>query len=355
MMLEADPSRPTIAISMGDPLGIGPEVIARALSEKPLRERARFIIFGSARPMQAAAKACAITPFWDDHENAGVQLIESSTWKRSPNTTPGVDAKAGDASFRYVEEAIDAVRTHRADALVTAPINKTAWAAAGHGQWAGHTDLLAARFGAQRTRMMFVAPELRVILATAHVPLMRVCDALSVEHILETIAIGHEVCAQLGIGKPRIAVCGLNPHAGEGGALGDEDERVIVPAIRLAQQQSIDVQGPFPSDTVFNAAVSLRLRPPPRFDLVVAIYHDQGLIPVKLLAFDSAVNLTAGLGAIRTSPDHGTAFDIAGRGIADAGSMRAAIDLAIELSHRQRDTASASYQCATTMVGRPGM
>jgi 4-hydroxythreonine-4-phosphate dehydrogenase len=237
----------------------------------------------------------------------------------------------GDASFRWVERAIamslaaPADPMH-ADAVVTAPISKEAWKLAGHGEFPGHTELLAARTGTKRFGMMFVGPRLRVILATAHVPLMKVASRLTEDRILETIELGAEGCRRLGIPRPRIAVCGLNPHAGENGLLGDEDRRLIAPAIARVARNGIDATGPHPADTVFNAAVA------GRYDLVVAMYHDQGLIPAKLLDRDRTVNLTAGLPTIRTSPDHGTAFDIAGKNRAEDGSMKAAIDLAIRMT-----------------------
>ena len=174
--------------------------------------------------------------------------------------------------------------------------------------------------------MMFVSPRLKVILATVHVPLRMVPGLLTRERVVRTIELGAAECARLGVGGPRVAVCGVNPHAGEAGLLGDDEGRVIGPAIEAAKKRGIDARGPFPGDTVFNAAVK------GEFDLVVAMYHDQGLIRVKLLDRDRAVNVTVGLPVIRTSPDHGTAFDIAGRGIADAGSMKAAIRLAVRMA-----------------------
>ena len=325
--------RPTIAISLGDPAGIGPEVTAMALADAELMGRARFVIFGSWATWEAAHRACQLAP-----PSGAIELVDPAPELTVP--MPGAvrapDAAAGDASFRWVEGAIEAVRSGRAGALVTAPINKAAWDLAGHGQWAGHTELLAKRFGAQHVRMMFVAPQLRVILATTHVPLSQVAGLLTVERVFETVRAGARMCAQLGIDQPRIAVCGLNPHAGEGGALGVEDEAIIAPAVEAAARAGIDAHGPFPGDTIFARAVSGPGKTP-RFDLVVAMYHDQGLIPVKLLAFDEAVNVTLGLGAIRTSPDHGTAFDIAGTGAAHPGSMRAALELAIRLTETGGD------------------
>ena len=200
-------------------------------------------------------------------------------------------------------------------------------------KWPGHTELLTHRTRSKRQAMAFVSPRLRVVLATAHVPLMDVKNVLTIGRVHESIELGHDLCRRLGIQRPRIAVCGLNPHAGENGILGDEDQRVIAPAIDVAVQQGIKATGPHPADTIFIGAAE------GRFDLVVAMYHDQGLIPVKLLGWDRAVNVTLGLPIIRTSPDHGTAFDIAGRSKADAGSMVAAIDLALDLA--TRDTLAA--------------
>jgi 4-phospho-D-threonate 3-dehydrogenase / 4-phospho-D-erythronate 3-dehydrogenase len=246
-------------------------------------------------------------------------------WSRQHSRTQG------ELSYRLVEDAVAAAKRPvgdplRVDAIVTGPISKQAWKLAGHGQFPGHTELLAARFGGKRHGMMFVSPVLRVILATAHIPLMDIRNALTIGKVFDAIDLGHQACLRLGIPRPRIAVCGLNPHAGEGGMLGDEDQRLIEPAIRAAVEGGMDARGPFPADTIFNAAVK------GEFDLVVAMYHDQGLIPLKLLARDSAVNVTVGLPVIRTSPDHGTAFDIAGRNKADPGSMRAAIELAISMA-----------------------
>jgi len=212
------------------------------------------------------------------------------------------------------------------DGIVTAPISKEAWALAGKGKYPGHTELLATRFNVKRTRMMFHSPTMRVALVTAHVPLMEIRNVLTIGRVFDTIDLAHEALIEEGTKRARIAVCGLNPHAGEGGLLGDEEERLITPAIELARRAGIDAHGPFPGDTIFCEAVD------GRYDMVVAMYHDQGLIPVKLLEFDSAVNMTAGLPIVRTSPDHGTAYDIAGANRANPGSMGSAIDLAVTMA-----------------------
>lgn len=345
MTAASAPARPTIAISMGDPSGIGPEVLVKALADSELRRSARFIIHGLSEPLLSAADAAGIPPFWWK-VRAGSPLLETAAahdvvlidhadmaadlhW--SDTASPEPTKASGAMSFRFVDDAIAAAKGEipahpRADAVVTAPISKHAWALAGHSRWPGHTELLAERFSAPRSRMMFVAPNLRVILVSAHVPLTQVVNAITIGRVHDTIDLGNEACRALGIERPRIAVAGLNPHAGEEGLLGDEEKRIIAPAIAHAQRNGIDAQGPFPGDTVFNAAIK------GRYDLVVAMYHDQGLIPVKLLAFDSAVNVTTGLPVWRTSPDHGTAYDIAGKNLADCGSMKESLQLAVRLA-----------------------
>ena len=338
---------------MGDPLGIGPEVIVKALHNPDLRRAARYVICGLHGPLEAAAAAAGIEPFWwrarrDQAEATRthdvVILEDAASLKLAESLGRPGDSSgraAGELSFRWVNDGISRCLTRdddalHADALVTGPISKEAWSRAGHGRFPGHTELLASRCRAKRVGMMFhadltplvhppKAPALQVILATAHIPLMTLRDALTIGAVFDAIELGHRACVELGIAEPRVAVCGLNPHAGENGLLGDEDGRIIAPAIRMAAEQGILATGPWPADTIFNAALA------GKHDLVVAMYHDQGLIPVKLLARDHAVNFTVGLPLIRTSPDHGTAFDIAGKNRADAGSTRAAIRLALRL------------------------
>ncbi|MCK4872779.1 MAG: 4-hydroxythreonine-4-phosphate dehydrogenase PdxA [Phycisphaerales bacterium] len=337
----------TIAITMGDPYGIGPEIVVKALADRSVRESARFVIFGLNEQLAYAADLAEIEPFWwrAQHDAApshawpreGVLVLdydECSLELASPGHV-GATRDAGAVSFQFVEDAITdsllpADHPRHVDAIVTAPICKESWRLA-HKNWPGHTELLAARYRAKRSAMMFVAPKLRVVLATIHMPLMDIRNVLTIGRVFDPIDLGHQACVDMGIKRPRIAVCGLNPHASEGGLFGDEEYRVISPAIELARNHGIDAVGPFPADTIFGAAVA------GKYDLVVAMYHDQGLIPVKLLAWDCAVNTTLGLPVVRTSPDHGTAFDIAGTGQANPGSMVAAIKLAIDLATaRQR-------------------
>ncbi len=332
---------------MGDPAGIGPEVLVRALSDKARRTRARYLIHGSSSAMHAAAHACAIDPFWwrvdarselaSTLRSHDVALLDDDPRISESGRELDFPAKpnklAGELSFDWVLRAIDDTKRPEgdplhADAIVTAPINKEAWALAGRSKYPGHTELLAQRLGAKRSAMMFVGDKLRVVLATVHIPLNEIRDKLTIGVVHNAIDLGHEACLKLGISRPRIAVCGLNPHAGENGLLGDEEQRLIDPAIDLAVNAGMQVSGPFPADTIYSAAVA------GKYDLVVAMYHDQGLIPVKLLERDLAVNITLGLPCVRTSPDHGTAFDIAGKGVADPGSMCNAIDLAVRMSAR---------------------
>jgi len=336
-------SRPRIAISMGDPGGIGPEIIVKALARPSVRDLASFRVFGLESCLRAAAGRAGLLPFWkvvDRNDESswprdGVSVVswpESATERYEAAPTLG----GGTLSFEFVEEAIaHAIRSTNdpcgVEAVVTAPICKESWSLAGFGRYPGHTELFAERFHADRAGMLFHVPAIRghaalnVILATVHVPLMSLSRELTTPRIIDAIELGASACRRLGVESPRIAVCGLNPHAGEHGLLGPEDGTIIAPAIRGCAARGLDVSGPHPGDTVFNAAFA------GRFDLVVAMYHDQGLIPVKLIARDRAVNVTVGLPIVRTSPDHGTAFDIAGKNLADAGSMASAIELAVKL------------------------
>lgn len=342
--------RPVIAVSMGDPGGIGPEVLVKALADRAVRRAGRFHIYGRSACLLAAAERAGIEPYWWRVGGESAESVASASTHdvlvievgEEVNDLPRrATAAGGSASFAYVERAIGAGKRDRgdplkADAIATAPISKAAWDLAGRGRWPGHTELLANRFAAKRVRMMFVAPTLRVMLVTTHLPLMELRNVITVGMLHDTFDLAHESCVGLGVAHPRIAVCGLNPHAGEGGLFGDEEDRLIRPAIRLAQQHGQDVSGPFPADTIYSAAVG------GRYDLVVAMYHDQGTIPIKLLAFDSAVNFTAGLPIPRTSPDHGTAYDISGEDRADPGSMRAALVLAAEAAQRSSTVNSQS-------------
>ena len=343
------PSRfePVIAITMGDPMGIGPEVVAKALCDPAIMRLGKFVVYGQNQPLVDAAECAGMRPFWFRiaKENmpttrgvAAEPVVLDYGHEDSLSNTRAPSRAGGLLSKAFVEDAIaDALRPvgdpRRVDAVVTAPIAKESWSMAGF-KWPGHTELFAARCKATRHTMLFESPRLRVALATAHVPLMDIRNMLTIGRVFDPIDLGYNYCRQLGIEKPKIAVCGLNPHAGEHGLFGDEEERVIAPAIEIARRNGIDVRGPFPGDTIFIDAAA------GKWDLVVAMYHDQGLIPVKLLGFDRAVNVTIGLSMVRTSPDHGTAFDIASKNTASPNSMKAAIELAVKLAHAKAAHAS---------------
>jgi 4-hydroxythreonine-4-phosphate dehydrogenase len=330
--------RPTIAITMGDPAGIGPEVIVKALSDAVLRHRARYIIYGMNELLSYAADLAEYDVFWWRDQFNGrlrayphdVVVVDYDQYSMLGGTAVRKPTKmGGEASMRFCVDAIDAAQKGLVDAVVTAPIAKESWKLAGY-HFPGHTELFAQRTGSRRFAMMFAGGPLKVVLATVHVPLMGLWNKLNIGAVFQPIELMHQALVEwFDIPKPRIAVAGVNPHAGENGQFGDEEQRIIEPAILMAKEQGIDVTGPYPGDTVFLSARD------GRFDAVVAMYHDQGLIPVKLLAFDQAVNVTLGLPIIRTSPDHGTAFDIVGRNRANPGSMRAAIQLAIDLAVRR--------------------
>lgn len=338
------PATPIIVISLGDPLGIGPEVTVKALHARRVAGAGgpwAYVVLGADGPMRAAAEAAGIAPYWNTIASwparaapGAVTLLDLGTAPaRALGGPPRATPEGGELSFRWVDEGITACLDDRAVALVTAPINKEAWSLAGR-DYPGHTELLAERCRSRTgpshgARMMFVAPKLMTMLVTTHQSLASVSAAITEARVFDTIALAHESCRRLGVARPRVAVCGVNPHASEGGLFGDEEARAVTPAIRRARGAGIDADGPFPGDTVFGAALR------GRFDIVVAMYHDQGLIPVKLLAFDRAVNVTVGLPITRTSPDHGTAYDIAGTNQADPGSMLAAIDLAERLAESE--------------------
>jgi 4-hydroxythreonine-4-phosphate dehydrogenase len=289
-------SRPRVAITTGDPAGIGPEIAARAAADPRVLEACEPHLYGPPKGGDGASF------------DAGV-----------------LSAAAGRAAYDSIVRAVDDAQSGRVDAIATAPVNKEAFRLAGL-PWSGHTDLLAHLTHSPHVAMMFHSDVLRVVLATVHIPLSEVPRALTAESLERTIALTARELPRFGVARPRIAVAGLNPHAGEHGLFGREEETVIAPAIARACQRGILVSGPYPADTLF-----VRARRG-EFDVVVACYHDQGLIPVKLAAFGQAVNVTLGLPIVRTSVDHGTAFDIAGKGVADPGSMIAAVLLAARLA-----------------------
>ncbi|MHB1158268.1 MAG: 4-hydroxythreonine-4-phosphate dehydrogenase PdxA [Phycisphaerales bacterium] len=332
--------RPTLGITMGEPAGIGPEIVVKALADPAIRKLAKFVVFGMNELMAYAADLAEIEPYWGriqhDSPRTGFEFVHDvivldyDEFSLLGQTIHQPTRQGGQASLAFLKDATDAAMKPpeapgRIDAIVTAPICKESWHLAGV-KWPGHTEMLQALTHAKRSVMMFCAPKLNVALATIHIPLLTLENELTIGRVFDPIDLGHQALKALGYEKPRIAVCGMNPHASEHGLFGDEEERLIEPAISAARELGIDVSGPYPADTIFIDAIK------GRYDLVVAMYHDQGLIPVKLLAFDDAVNVTLGLPLIRTSPDHGTAFDIVGKNIARPDSLKAAIRLAVKMT-----------------------
>ncbi len=336
------PHKPVIGITMGDPAGIGAEVIVKALADPALRRLGRFVIYGMNEQLAYAADLAEIEPYWhrlqhdaDRAEHAlthDVVCLDYDEYSMLGSAMHKPTKQGGQVSRRFIDDALAAAQRPiddaGIDALVTAPISKQSWALAGFDRWPGHTEYLQSRTKAKRVAMMFNAPQINTVLATIHIPLMDIRNVLTIGRVFDAIDLGHDAMQRLGTPKPRIAVCGLNPHAGENGLFGDEEKRLIQPAIDVARKAGIDVRGPFPADSLFTTHNL------DKYDLFVAMYHDQGLIPVKMLAFDSAVNTTLGLPLIRTSPDHGTAFDLVGKNKADPGSMAAAIQLALRKVQR---------------------
>lgn len=286
---------PTIGITLGDPQGIGPEVVAKALQNRQVQKWARYVLFGD--------------PFSFDFQKVR---------KWSPQ-------KCGEIAASSIKNATEAALQGSINALVTAPISKERINKAGY-RFPGHTEFLAHLTGSRIVRLMMVSPHLKVILATLHEPISKIPSRLTISRVFETILLGHQAIRRwYQIKNPRLAVASLNPHAGEGGLFGKEEREILIPAVKKAQKKGVRVVGPLSADTVFHRALQ------GEFDLVVSLYHDQGLIPLKLLDFDRAVNLTVGLPIIRTSVDHGTAFDIAGKNKANPTSLIEAIKLAVTL------------------------
>lgn len=307
---------------MGDPAGIGPEVTLKALASSKVKGLADFLVIGDRRVLERTAGRLRV------RMQVPVCAVGEVPASRA---VPGrLDPLCGAAAVSYLDEALAFLRRGEAAALVTAPINKEAIVASGIGSFQGHTEYLAEKTGAKGAVMMFVGKRLKVTLVTRHIPFAEVPRAVTAAKITQTVMATHASLRRLfGIRRPSIGVAGLNPHAGENGVFGTEEARVIIPAVRRAARAAGAVYGPLPADVAFYDAYQ------GKYDAVVALYHDQGLIPFKLLYFRDGVNMTVGLPFIRTSPDHGTAFDIAGKGIADPSSMIEAIRLACRLSTKR--------------------
>lgn len=326
------PSKPNyeILITMGDPAGIGPEIICRALSAMSAAARATTMVVGApAIYRRAAASIDAKLGFVPlDQVESGkdcvaVGVVEVPEGVDIPDGK--ISAGAGDIAFRCVHKAVELIKAGQAQVIVTAPLNKAALHKAGH-HYDGHTGMLASLTGAPSSFMLLASETLSTLHVSTHVSLREAIDRVTPERIIATVEAGHAHLVALGMKVPRIAVAGLNPHCGEGGIFGDEDSRCIAPAVENLRERGFDVSGPISADTVFYRASK------GEFDLVIAQYHDQGHIPVKLIAFDTTVNVSLGLPLQRTSVDHGTAFDIAWQGKADATNMGSAIAYARRLA-----------------------
>jgi 4-hydroxythreonine-4-phosphate dehydrogenase len=337
MSVRRRPTRVPLAISMGDPAGIGPEVTLKAISRRGVCTTIEPVLVGDPGVFADAARRLGLSlDFVELGTRTGArriatvatsQLAPSQRHPGSPRSAARA-AACGEAAYRAIVRAVQLVREGRATGLVTAPIAKAHLVAAGH-DFPGHTELLAELCGGVPVRMMMAGPRLRVVLVTIHMALAQVPEHIDRAGVEETIAITAKALRQqFGLKQPRIAVAGLNPHAGEGGLFGSEERRIIAPAVQAMRRRGVEVAGPLAADGIFAQAAQ------DGYDAVICMYHDQGLGPFKLLHFADGVNVTLGLPFPRTSPDHGTAFDIAGRGSADPRSMIAALKLAAELGRR---------------------
>lgn len=306
-----------IGITMGDPCGVGPEISVRALAEMPERERDATRIYGNLVTLEAARAILGIDI------NLAPYVVDLPI-ENAPLPWGELSPVAGDAAFRFIEKAVRDAEKGEIGCIVTAPINKEALNLAGH-HYDGHTGMLRELTGSKAAYMLLASEKLKVIHVSTHVSLQDAIRRATTERVLATIRAGHNHLKRIGYEAPRIAVAGINPHCGENGLFGTEDDEQIAPAVAQARAEGIDAHGPISADTVFYRAYS------GAFDLVVAQYHDQGHIPIKLVAFDTAVNVSVELPIDRTSVDHGTAFDIAGKGIANHGNMNSAIAYARRL------------------------
>ena len=321
-----------VAVTLGDPAGIGPEVIARTFAEAGFHEENKAFVVGDARILRMAVDLLGLSLNVNEIEKPDEALFEPGSMDvlqvgELPEDLPfgELDARAGGAAFEYVHKATELALEGSVGAVATAPLNKEAMHLGGF-KYPGHTEILAELTDTKDYAMMLVTEELRVIHVSTHVSLKEAIERVRPERELAVIRLARDALWKMDVEEPKIAVAGLNPHAGENGLFGDEDDERIVPAVAEAREEGIDVTGPHPPDTVFAKARR------GEFDMVVVQYHDQGHIPIKLMGFEGGVNVTVGLPFFRTSVDHGTAFDIAGTGRADHSSMRTAIELARNLA-----------------------
>lgn len=326
--------RPILALTMGDAAGVGPEIIVKALADQHIYDICRPLVFGDAGRLKLAAQILnsslsinsVKTAAEGRYEYGAIDVLD---FANIPADLPfgQVDGRAGHAAFTYVAEAIQQAGEKKIAAIVTAPLNKEALHKGGH-NFPGHTEILGELSHSKDYAMLLSSDELKVIHVTTHVSMRQAADLIKKERVLKIIRLADRTLRLLGIEKPRIAVAGFNAHAGENGLFGREDIDEILPAVTAAQEEGITATGPIPPDTVFFRTAKRK-----EFDIVVVMYHDQGHIPIKVLGFDTGINVTVGLPFLRTSVDHGTAFDIAGKGIADSGSMKAAIEFAAKAAY----------------------
>jgi 4-phospho-D-threonate 3-dehydrogenase / 4-phospho-D-erythronate 3-dehydrogenase len=325
--------KPLLGITMGDPAGIGPEVVVKALVNPEIQALCNPVVIGDTSALQQSIHIAGLSLRLETirhpcESRSAPGIIQVIDLGNVPADLPigTVDPRAGKAAYENVARAVEYAMAGEIQGIVTAPLNKEALNLAGY-RFPGHTEILAHLSGVQHYSMMLVGPTLRVVHVTTHVSLRRACDLIRKDRVMRVIHLAEAALKQMGIARPRIGVAGLNPHAGENGLLGDEDAAEIEPAIAEARAAGLNVTGPLPADTIFHRAVSRG-----EFDIVVVMYHDQGHIPLKTLDFQGGVNVTVGLPFIRTSVDHGTAFDIAGKGKADPRSMREALLLAAKMA-----------------------
>ncbi|MBN2328474.1 MAG: 4-hydroxythreonine-4-phosphate dehydrogenase PdxA [Candidatus Omnitrophica bacterium] len=342
-------SKPVLAVTMGDIAGVGPEIIAKALRHQDVFEKCRPLIIGSERALRRGMEFSQSSFSFQTIQHGqeiptdfnGVLLLNDESFFDDHLPLTAVDASAGASAFSWLDQGIQLALQKKAAAIVTAPLNKEALNEAGH-HYAGHTEILAEKTGTKEYCLMLIAGRFRVVHVTCHTAIANVSSLLSRDRIVSAINLFDQALSRLDEERPRIAVCALNPHAGEGGLFGDEERRVILPAIEYCASEGVNVEGPFPSDSIFPQMVG------GRYDGAVAMYHDQGHIAFKLINFGfdslskewgkvSGVNVTLGLPIIRTSVDHGTAFDIAGSGKASEQSLLDAIDVALKLISRRHD------------------
>jgi 4-hydroxythreonine-4-phosphate dehydrogenase len=324
---------------MGDPTGVGPEIIVKALSMKEPFQACQPLVFGDREVLSKTIEMLGLTATVEIFEKIPedgylpqrIFLIPLSQLDADSLRFGKPDTKCGEAMVKYVEEAVKWVRSGKLDAITTCPINKKTINAAGY-PFSGHTELLAHLVQASTVAMMFLGTELRIVLVTTHLPLKEVSKYITFDRVLSTIRMTDEGLRKyFGITHPKIAVLGLNPHCGEDGLLGEEEKMEIIPAIEGARSQGMDVKGPFPADSFFDLSGRYA------FDAVISMYHDQGLIPIKMVDFEEAVNLTLGLPFIRTSVGHGTAYDIAGKGVANPNNLLKALLVASNLAKLKGD------------------